>query len=556
MKNRITVLTLLIIFASALGIFITSCDIKNPVEGLEVRLRNISRTTYLKVQIYDATAGTLIKDKNVNVIFEGANKGDVITSTNSTITSTISKDGVINFSVKDNLTPSIENPIRLVLVANADGYFETSKSIKITKSGLSTFNFVMASYINTPDGVKTNEETTGAASSTSGANRDIAVSSGREVNSGAGADITIPAGTIFKDAAGEVLSGTVITRVTYFNPSNDESLTSFPGGLTANTVNASGVKNKTLFTTAGFASVNIKVGGKEVKQLENLGINITIPADVKNPETGQFVKTGDVIPLWSYDEAAGEWKFESNVIVQSFRSKSGNVLRASARDIPHLTFFSLGWEGDNICEEGATINLTSVAGCFSEVMLRVTLPGSNVRLTGTNRIKISSSTPIFEITDMPAGIPLDIVINEWQGDIYTLGEEMGRYTVSDLCLLTTIPIDLNALGINMQKVTIGVSIKCDSESTNPKVISPEGTPVEAREVSSSGLPLGDFFEIGQFDNTGKLPPVCLKTGGYYEFKIEYDGEYYYSLDYEPAFLINSTSINYNIIDDSRICDNF
>ena len=70
-----------------------------------------------------------------------------------------------------------------------------------------------------------------STNSTTGADEDIIADSGVEPKTGASAKISIAKGTVLKDRNGNALSGEVKTRVTYFNPKDEQSLNSFPGGF-------------------------------------------------------------------------------------------------------------------------------------------------------------------------------------------------------------------------------------------------------------------------------------------------------------------------------------
>ena len=70
MKNKkISLLFLSLSFITAL--FITSCDIKNPVDGIELRVKTMARTTVANLSIYDAATGNMIKPDKVTVTFQG-----------------------------------------------------------------------------------------------------------------------------------------------------------------------------------------------------------------------------------------------------------------------------------------------------------------------------------------------------------------------------------------------------------------------------------------------------------------------------------------------------
>ena len=71
MKNK-KLSFLLLSVSFILSLFITSCDIKNPVDGIELRVKTLARTTVVSFAVYDAATDKIIKDE-VSVTFTGPN---------------------------------------------------------------------------------------------------------------------------------------------------------------------------------------------------------------------------------------------------------------------------------------------------------------------------------------------------------------------------------------------------------------------------------------------------------------------------------------------------
>lgn len=546
MKNRKFIVTILLLFTAALSFLVSSCDIKSPVEGLEVRLKTLSRTTTAAVRMKDAATGSLISNP-VSVTFRGEDKELVISSTNVAITSANSNQGILTFSIKDDITPTTDNPIDLTLVCKTDGYITTSKNIKITKAGISNFSVSMVSDSNVPTGAVSNTESTGSTDSQNGISEDINISSGRETNSNAQATVSVPAGTRLIGADGNALNGDVVTRVAYFNPLDEESVNSFPGGLNVNVTNESGNNVNGQFVTAGFVAVDMTVNGEEVERFENgtLQLNIEIPEGVMNPITGQQVQSGDVIPLWSYDEDNGEWKFEQNITV------NGQVpnLKVSGKNLTHLTYWNLDWFIDNVTNCTFKEISFTASGCMSAVWLEIkyTLNGTLYPLLAQEQ-NVSQLTSdnlyLYNFPDLPYTIKIYEMVNgvKTNNVLFSVENEM-------ICGPGVFNINIPPGSNNLQEVNLNVSIVCDSQSDNPRVITPDGYTLYAQKVGTN-----NWEFIGGFDN-GQMT-ACLEVGESYIFGMEYDGDWYQSDDYEPPFQITGTSINYSIVDDDRVCDNF
>jgi len=542
-----------------LSLVFTSCDIKNPVDGLEVRIKNITRTTYVTVKILDAASGKLVEE-DVTVQFTSVYKDSIVSSTNTPVTnaSLTSTQGLLSFSFADNVIPSASNPVKLNLVCTANDYLSTSKPIQIYATGTSEFEIIMTSVANTPVGVKSNTESTGKASKTDGTSDPIVVSSGVETSSGASAGITIPSGTKLLGKDGNPLAGDVSTRVTYFNPLDESSKNAFPGGFNVTVTNENNQMQSGGFVTAGFVAVDITVGGQSVEGFSNgsLSVNMEIPQGTKNPTTGENVKVGDKIPLWSYDEDLGEWKFEQDVEVTTLGTVAAGLsimsgkMGVSFKGISHLSYFNLDWFSwyESTCYEGVTLRLRNLSGgCF--------------------KVKVEI---IDNETNLPATYWATHIFNGMDSDDITIYNSVGNKAVTinvrssvtndllystvvnNLCENVVVDLPFTPAPGGYQSVTINLAITCESTSTNPTGLSPDGFPLWAREVTENGGWNGNWFQIGAFNN-GSLT-YCLPLGTFYEFAVEYDGEWYFSLDYEPPFEITTAVINYSIIDDPRICD--
>jgi hypothetical protein len=556
MKSKNILLIIIFTLLTSMSVMLTSCDVKNPVDGLEVRIKNITRTTYVSVKIYDAATGNLVTE-NVEVIFSGASKDKIISSTNTPVTSLTSAQGLLSFSFADDVIPSASTPVKLNLICTANGYLNTSKPIQIFETGTSSFEIVMTSVDNTPAGVISNTEETGEASGSGGTSEDIILSSGEDISSGASAAISIPSGTVLLDKDNNPLVGDVSTRITYFNPLDESSTNAFPGGFNVTVENESGEEEEGGFVTAGFVAIDMTVGGQSVEGFSNgsLSIDIEVPQGTVNPTTGELIKIGDKIPLWSYDEDLAEWKYEQEVEVTTLipttgLSKMSNKMGVRVSGISHLSYFNLDWFTfyETTCWQGATLNLVnSSGGCFKvnvEVIDNATSQPASFWKTKTFTGVDSEEIEIYySVANHP------VTINVYDN---VTDDLLFSKIVNNLCETAIVDLPFTPSLGGFQTVTINLAITCDSQTDNPTGLSPDGFPLLARKVTSTGDWNGDWFDIGAFKD-GSLS-YCLETGSFYEFAVEYDGQWYYSLDYEAPFEINSSVIDYKITDDSRICD--
>ncbi len=554
MKKSIAYLWMLSSFILVLLLSL-SCEISNPADGLEVRIKTKSRSTTVALEIRNSST-TYSVITPVLITFEGEGKEDIISTTSVPLSLVTSNEGIAQFSITDSLTPSKDNPFKVTMIFKAQGYLTTSMPIELTKTGLTIYNINLVEKTNLPEGAANNTETTGTTNSESGTSQDIILNSGAEPVTGAVASVTIPKGTKLLGVNGETLQGTVTTSVTYFNPISEKTLNSFPGGLDAVNVSDNGTPEATSFYTAGFVSVDLTVNGVEVSKLENgtLSIDMQIPDSTINPETNRPIAPGDVVPLWSYDEITNVWTHEQDITI----ADNGNFKVAKCRNISHLSYFNLDWKVNDRCAYGTTIKFQSLLNTAERLKVKFYLEymsGNKVYYRFRGSRIVSYNDPYIQFINSPSD----------RGGIveyYTMydNEILGTYYIDDLCSDDTITIEYTPIDTtNTTNVVLSAYVECESYATNPKIIYIDGIPVYTMRVNADGTPYDgiiNWYNVGQFNNN-TLPPVRMVLNGYYVFKILYNGDWYHTLDYdEPPYLINKERLHYDIIDDDRICRYF
>lgn len=512
MKNIKTLLTLFATFLITFTFLISSCDVKNPVDGIEVRIKNIPRTTTIRVEFVDAKTGQQILDK-IDVSFGGPNAADVITVNNKSMTQTSTTEGVIFFAVNDAKNPNPQNPVNVLVVAKSPNYISTSQLIAISKTGANYFTINMTNVTanQQPTGVTTTAKSNlTSTSSNTGTTQPITVATNENNPSSVGASITVPQGTILKDASGNKLTGNVNARVTYFNPTEEEALKTFPGGLTVNT-NTNGLGN---FTSAGFTAINMTVGGTNVAQFEggNVEISFDIPADLFNPETGQKVKVGDKIPMWSYDEINGTWKKEGDYTISAAKTKSGTKLRVIKNNVKHLSYYNLDWFWGNYCPYGRTFKLTA-SSCYTwlyGILYRKNADGTRTYLQG-HWIYLGDGSGELTLLNAPQGIQAEV-------DLYDYPPSWGGKFIK------TVVIDDLCVGDDM---TINLECPCDGQAVEvyvEAVCKNTGNRLTQGTIDIEILKDGRWQFLGTLKD-GYMKVDCLKFGSY-SFRVYYDGKWY------------------------------
>jgi hypothetical protein len=284
-------------------------------------------------------------------------------------------NGYLPLSLTRAAEPSATNPITFNVYASVPGYAPISKTITIVKDTVSSSLVQMVEYANPVDGssalVKATSLTGGTAPAT-------VLKTNTTATLGQTATLSIPAGTQMLDASGAVINAsTLSSSVIQYGTSNPASAFSTPGSLTAtNAIGPNGtvLPGETNFVTAGMLAINMTADNTPVKKFSKpVQVSIDLPAGYINFNTGNAVVAGDVIPLWSQDEATGQWTYEGTATVSA-----GSGTLVATFSINHLSYWNLDYYyyynpyypqyWYNVCSQGVTFRFhpstTNISGYY------------------------------------------------------------------------------------------------------------------------------------------------------------------------------------------------
>lgn len=499
----------LFLIAGLIAFIPISCDIKNPVEGIGVRIKNIPRTTTVRVEFIEQNTGRVINSP-ITVKFSGKDKDKIISDVNVPITQINTSNGFAYFAIKDNVEPTINNPVEFIVVVEGQSFISTSQRIIITKKGSNAFvvNLLRLSG-QLPAGITTQTQNFGNVATSSGTTATIVGSSGGTISS----RITVPAGTVLKDANGNALSGAVSTEITYFDPSNRSAITSFPGGFT---VNAQGSGNGG-FVSAAFSSINMRVGDRQVESFSQpVSVQMGINPNVVNPTTGTTVRPGDVIPLWSYNESNGTWKFEGNYTVNSKVGQGGTQeLFVEKNDVTHLSWYNLDWFY-NSCNISSTFNI--VGGCWQNLFWYLEYQnGQGYIGSGWVYHFDPSLTFLYAPSNIPVKLSLFSSVTDFYNYYYNNNTSgiVGSLNINNLCAGPSQVFNVNVnTNVTGQDINVTVRGRC-----------PNGNIIDQGTLDLEILKDGYWSFAGRIVN-GQILLRCLQIGQTYQFRVYYDGVYY------------------------------
>lgn len=298
------------------------------------------------IRFVNANTASTVQPGNFTVNITGKDADKVVMETGGTNFKTV--DGFLQLSLVRNVSPIIGNPIKFnVSVAN-ESFAPISQTIIIADTTASTKIIRMVEYANPAEGTSSVISTATLNNGVAGLQKIVTPTTGSVTET---ATITIPEGTAMKDASGNTINASSLkTSIVYFNAISPVSLSAYPGGLSpTNIIGQSGpITGGTNFITAGLVSIKMTAGGTEVKKFGSpINVSMQINDELTNPVTDNPYAKGDTIPIWSMDDATGQWKYESTGTIALDNNNKLYVDFAAS----HLSSWNLDYIQSNSCNK-------------------------------------------------------------------------------------------------------------------------------------------------------------------------------------------------------------
>ncbi|NCP84314.1 MAG: hypothetical protein GW823_05340, partial [Bacteroidetes bacterium] len=333
----------------AISIFILSCDFKGVTDDFDIVINNSIFKQQIVVELFDpVNQANLEADNILKVEILGRDADKIVTDAGEKVSTSKFAGGAIALAVNPNKNPNNE-PVEFILKVTGTNYLTTTIPIFLSdKDSTATLSANLVNKLNTPQGIDYIKNTKPLVNNTLSSDVSIETSG---VKAETKSEITISAGTVFQDANGNTISGTqIVSEIVNFSSKNPEALASFPGGFMPQEItdeNGNKVNNAS-FQTAGFVSIEMQIGNKEVKKFSKpITIKMQVAADFVNPETGNPIKVGDIIPIWSYSKNDGTWDFHRKGTVTL---DNGNFVVVYSTT--HLSWYNLDYYGSRCTNTG------------------------------------------------------------------------------------------------------------------------------------------------------------------------------------------------------------
>jgi hypothetical protein len=428
-----------------LGLFLLIDACQNPLDGLELGLKDPIQEGVIECRLYDPAGNPL--PKNAKVSIAGPDAAKVVTTLNST-RYRVNTEGVVLLAIAPGNMASDQQPIRFTLVVEADDYLTVVQPIVMTN-----LNRVSRSirWINPAKPPRTMAATrqTGRAGSDGTVTEALRITTPSPANSTDQATATIATGTKLLDRYNQSVGGNVTMTLVYTNARDDAATSQIPGGGIFSGVigrNGASLGNFRVSSIAGSVSFELYNQTYQLADTPSQPISwsMTLNPNTINARTGRSVQPGDSIPLFSYDSFTGIWRQEPAGVVAR-NSQSNNLeCRASAS---HLRTYVAAWT-ESVCDLGPIFNVTSNLKDVDVNYLCKLIDVTTNEQVGTFYANVNNGA-LIGIYNQQLGRRLKIQVFD-ETDAWGKGARGGLIAesgVGEACNQTPVPINLAALPV-------------------------------------------------------------------------------------------------------------
>jgi hypothetical protein len=387
--KKVTISTLLITIISCIGWLFISCDQFKTLpddfeDALDLKINADLKLTFGSISIVDASDEQLITAP-VSVAFrkDAKDSAMLVSIEGKKVDTAKFTGGIFQFALNKGYTPPINLPVTVWSV----GYDTFYTVITFSQAQQQQFTFALRKKDSGAKGIDggpvggvgVKDTVLGVIGADSKVatkiDLSIATSRAEEITpttpiSDLAATVSIPQGTILYNKKGEPLQGEIVAKSAYFDVSNPDAFANLPGsrlavapGADPNSpmaisalggipVQVSGVPGgsgveQTSFISAGLLSLDLSVNGVTVDSFSQpLTVKMEMDASIINPKTGDAIKDGDTIDLWSIDKNGTTWQWEGKVVVQG-PAVDGKL--SATFLIKHLSYWNLDWHFSAVC---------------------------------------------------------------------------------------------------------------------------------------------------------------------------------------------------------------
>ena len=485
-------------------------------DGLVLNVNTNILKTPLVISFVNANPNSGLSPNNitVDVLGEGADKLYSLTG-ESTITVI---EGIVNIGIRPADAPSVQNPLEFTLIAKAPGFLQSVNHFTIFDADLTQHVTVyMVEKDHAPAGISVDRDQILDVQD-GGLDVPFVIESNVSSTKKEKIQFFLPQGVQLLDRNFQPLNGSGQIELAHFDnrsPFSLDALTGMTDAMPA--VDQDGkILGTVSFDLASLYSIEMTVGSQEVRYFsEPAVVTLTLNPQTFNPQTNDYIKAGDILPVWSLDETAMQWHKETLAEVVS----NNGGLEVTFEQT-HLSNWLLGGAND-LCTAGTVLTVQTgipAEACdrYYYVELVDIATGQPVASRWSNTyftLATGSEVPIFQA---PAGKMTKLRV--WEGTRRCQGSLLAESAPFDPCGgAQTITLgELKPQGW----FNIDVSISAYCETAGPGILI---APTANLLYRPSGC--GNFGFLGKIVN-GKGCTATLKKGETYDFKTRYGQRVY------------------------------
>lgn len=330
MKNKLYAIALL------LSISFVTIQCKHPLDKIQIDIDGSNIIKYSAVFEVAEARGASVSGLNVTI---GGADADFIYDLGGTKNFAINS-GMLSLGVDPHFNPTSSKPVRFDVILSGQGFITEIIPVTIVQDQLQQLKQVAVMRELTPP------PSASAINATFPLTLNAvipAVTFNTPLSNGVTETVTVnlTEGTQFKSSSSDLIKGPSLSAsVMNFNMADPKALDFFPGGsLISDRV--IGPENKEVaatFLPAAFTSIDMRVAGTQVKSFNQpVNVSMGINPSYQNERTGQTVKAGDMLSVYSYESSTGVWKYEKEAAVINVNGKLQLPFTTN-----HLTWFMTG----------------------------------------------------------------------------------------------------------------------------------------------------------------------------------------------------------------------
>lgn len=306
--------------------------------------------------------GLLIEDVTVLVLNDDVN-GDLV---DDALETRIAPDGSARISVENSTEEAVVR-----LEAEKEGFFNNGGRYVLAPDESLDVRIVLTSEASDEPGIRI-AGTTGDLSQGS----LVVNTSAQDDPENILTTVTVPQGIEIRDVDGAVLDNNLRVSVVYYDSRDEQALAAFPGGFDVNVENAAEIDTPAIegtvpsetelepeddpnrdvtFQSVGFNGIEIldSEGRKADTFVGEIQVTTAIPAGTENPNSGNPLASGDIVPIWSFDTDTANWVYEGTEAVQT--SATGGLQITHGAD--HLSVWNMGFYSETRCEPSLNVTV-------------------------------------------------------------------------------------------------------------------------------------------------------------------------------------------------------